>query len=107
MHLLVYFMMILSLGFSLENDTFFEKLPSLLQEENWEDVVLSGERVLLNDISNEERFTVLDQLLSIYFRLGLFEKAKEKANKLVDLGTLLKQPVAIVDSFYKLSAALR
>ncbi|MES2199446.1 MAG: hypothetical protein V4489_04690 [Chlamydiota bacterium] len=83
------------------------KLSPLLQEEKWEEIVLLGEKALQEDISSSEKFTILDQLISCYFRLGLFDEAKERAGELVILGELLNQPHSVVDSFYKLSVALR
>ena len=105
-------MMMLSSGFSQENtyetnSSFFEKLAPLLQGEKWEEIVFLGEKALEKEPSPSEKFAILDQLISSYFRLGLFEKAKERANSLVILGESLKSPQLIIDSFYKLSAALR
>ncbi len=111
MYFLFVFMMMLSCCFCQENrneiSSFTRELPSLLQEEKWEEVVLLGEKALQEELPSLEKFIILDQLISSYFRLGLFEEAKEKANSLVILGETLNQPQAVVDSFYKLSAALR
>lgn len=116
MRFFVFFMTILSCVFGQENtgeissksnSIFFEKLTSLLQEEKWEEVVFLGEETLEEGLSSLEEFTILDQLISCYFRLGLFKEAKEKADRLLALGELINQPYCVVDSFYKLSATLR
>ncbi len=87
---------------------FFEKLPVLLQQENWSAIVLLGEKSLeLGELFPEERFKILDQLVSSYFRLGCFEEAEKKADQLILLAQILDKQAFAVDSLYKLSVALR
>ncbi len=86
---------------------FFENLSSLLQTEQWENIVCLGEKELQGDLSSREKFSILDQLVSSYFRLGSFDRAKDKASELILIGESLDQPELIVDSLYKFSAALR
>lgn len=116
MRIYTLFLLLLSSAFAVENvdpkvlesrPVFFQRVSSLFQEGKWEELALLGEKALEEGVSEPDRFIVLDQLVSTYFYLGFFEKAKEKANELVVLGEVLHKPEGVVDSLYKLSAALR
>lgn len=116
MHSIIFFMIAVVSVFAQESDDkiisvkssfFSEKLACLLAEEKWEEIVFLGEKEIQGEVSSIEKFSILDQLVSSYFRLGLFEEAIKNANKLVLLGEGLGESYAVVDSLYKLSAALR
>lgn len=92
---------------SLTRPVFFEKVSTFFHEGKWEELAFIGEIALQEEIADADRFIVLDQLVSTYFYLGAFDKAKAAAGQLVLLGETLQQSEQVVDSLYKLSAALR
>jgi tetratricopeptide (TPR) repeat protein len=89
----------------------FKQIEILKKEERWEEIISLCETLLQFEeqdlFSTKERFLLLDQMVSTYFRLGLFEKAREKAEDLIQLGEKSGDPECVVDSLYKFSAALR
>lgn len=91
---------------------YFAQLESLKKEEKWEKITYLGEEALSNgkkdfSLTKELEFAIVDQLVSTYFRLGNFAKAKNHAESLVTIGLSLNQPERIADSLYKFSAAIR
>lgn len=87
---------------------YFDQLQILQKSEQWEEIVALGEQALARDhCLKEEEFAICDQLVSSYFRLGIFDKAIEHAQTLVTLGSELNKPELVANSLYKLSAAIR
>jgi tetratricopeptide (TPR) repeat protein len=92
-----------------------EKLPSqaylmsvkeLQQEEKWDEIISLGKRAL-EQSEGKERFIILDQMVSTYFRLGDFLAAEESSEDLLALGESLEDAGLLVGSLYKFSAAVR
>ncbi len=93
-------------------DRYFSQLEALKKEENWKEIVRLGEEALKTGthaipLTKDQAFSITDQLVSTYFRLGDFVKAKTHAECLLSLGSNLKNPELVADSLYKFSAALR
>ncbi len=85
---------------------YFVNLKSLQEEEKWQEIVALGS-LALEESQGVERFQIMDQLVSTHFRLGNFSEAVEKAQELSALGKRLGDPILVIDSLYKLSAAIR
>lgn len=91
-------------------ELYFKELALLQKEEKWKEIITLGEKALqrCHDIGDiEKEFLIVDQLVSTYFRLGNFVKAKEEGEHLILLGEKLKKPEFMIDSLYKLSAGVR
>ncbi len=92
---------------------YFAELETLKSAERWEEIISLGEDALTEGrkescMTPEQEFAIIDQLVSTYFRLGNFEKAKQRAKFLLVIGSTLRdQPALVVDSLYKCSAAIR
>jgi len=91
---------------------YFTQVESLKKEEKWEEIISLGEKAFSyaeqeNVITNEQKFELVDQLASTYFRLGLFAQGKEKAKALLSLGNTILQDEFLVNSLYKFSAIAR
>jgi tetratricopeptide (TPR) repeat protein len=85
------------------------KLKALKNEEKWEEVAAIGETLIQNpyELTDFQRYFILDQLIATYFRLGDFEKAFEHAKSLVGLVERLEGKEALINSLNKLSVTYR
>ncbi len=64
-----------------ELSAFVEDIAYNAQNECWQEAVRIYERILLLDVSQEYRNNVIYQIVTLYGRMGEYEKAKELANK--------------------------
>lgn len=89
---------------------FFASEETLKTNAQWEDIIKLGEEALAichQKGELETEFKILNTLVSVYFRLGLFSEAKLKAERLMVLGYLINKSEFVIESLYKISAALR
>ncbi len=84
----------------------FREVDHLLKQELWQEVVQILEQGL-QCCDDAEAFKIHDQLVSTYFRLGEFKKAKEHAYVLDVLSQKMRTPESNINALYKLSATLR
>jgi len=89
---------------------FLAQLESLKTKNQWAQIVSLGEKAYEECIAqgdSGQAFLIADQLISTYFRLGEFQRARFYGDKLVQLAEKVDTPIFAVNAIYKLSSVLR
>lgn len=82
------------------------ELDDLRKERKWGELIVKGEQKL-EESDLTDQWIILDELVSAYFFLGDYEKAKTCADSLLSIGSKLDNPRLRITSLYKLSAVFR